>query len=71
MKPDRYYLLINSLLDDWILALSTLKAFADDNFNVAQMVQLIFDWLENILEKDNMSDTSIFSNSHFVFQMLL
>ena len=37
------YLVMNSLPNNNILALTKLKAFADDNFSIAQMVQLLFD----------------------------
>ena len=38
-------------LDDKILDLSKLKAFADDNFIVAQMVQFFSDRVESIAGK--------------------
>ena len=41
---------INSSQDSQILAMSVLKAFADNNFDVAQMVQSIFDRIENIFK---------------------
>ena len=47
----RYVLVNNPLPDDKILALSKLKAFADDNFDADQMAQFFFDRLENMMEK--------------------
>ena len=41
----------NSLPNDKILSLSSLKTFADDKFNVAQMMISLFDSLENIVGK--------------------
>ena len=49
------------LIPDDILALSKLKAVADDNFSVAQMVQFFSDRI----------DTSIFLFSYDVFKSLL
>ena len=43
---------LNLLPDDKLQALSKLKAFADDNFNVAQTVQDFFERLENTVEKE-------------------
>ena len=42
---------INRVPDDKILALSELKAFADDNFNVAQLAQFFLNTAENIVAK--------------------
>ena len=42
---------VKPLPDDKILALSKLKAFADDNFSVAQMVQIYSYRVENIVGK--------------------
>ena len=47
--------------------LSKLKAFADDNLNVAQTVKFLFDSLKNIVRKREILITSIFSFSHNVF----
>ena len=41
----------NSLSNDTNEDLSKLKAFADDNLNVAQMMKCFFDTLENIVGK--------------------
>ena len=54
-----------------MLALSKLKAFADDNFIVAQMLQLFIDTVENIGEKEKMLVTNIFSYCNNVFKRLL
>ena len=43
--------MIYLLLDDKILALSKLKALAEDTFIVAQVVQTFFDRVENIFRK--------------------
>ena len=42
---------INPLPHDKILALFKLKAFADNNFNLAQMAQSFFEGVENIVVK--------------------
>ena len=39
----------NGLIDNKILALSKLKAFADDNFNVAEVVKFLLGRIENIV----------------------
>ena len=44
-----YYL--NSLPNDKTLNQTELKAFADDNSNVAQMVIFVFDRIENMVRK--------------------
>ena len=41
----------NSLANDKILALTKLKAFADDKFIVAKMMIPVFDMAENIVGK--------------------
>ena len=43
--------IINPLPHDKILALFKLKAFADNNFNLAQMEQSFFEGVENIVGK--------------------
>ena len=43
--------LFNSLPDDKILALSKLKAFADNKINVAQNIKFVFHKVENIAGK--------------------
>ena len=40
---------------------SKLKAFADENSNVAQMMQFFFDWEENIVGKGENA-----GNQHFL-----
>ena len=42
---------LNSLPDDKILDWSKLKAFADDNFDITEMVQFFPDQVENIVGK--------------------
>ena len=42
---------LNSVLGDKVSAMSKLKAFADDDFFVAQMVLFFFDMAENIFGK--------------------
>ena len=49
--PNRGYSSLNPLPDDKILTLSKLKAFADDNFDVAQIAKFSSCSLENIVEK--------------------
>ena len=46
----------NPLPDDKILPLSKLKAFADDNFIVAQIAKFFFNRVENIVEKGENAD---------------
>ena len=52
------------------LALSKLIAFADENFNVAEIMQFFFDGVENIVGKGKMLVTRIYSFSHNVFKRL-
>ena len=42
---------INYFTDDKCLHLSKLKAFADDNFHVDQIIQLFFERVENLVGK--------------------
>ena len=42
---------LHPLPDDKILPLSKLRAFADDNFSVAQIAKFFFNRVENIVEK--------------------
>ena len=44
-------IIINPLTDKRFLASSKLKAFADDNFNMAQIVQFFFEKVENVVGK--------------------
>ena len=62
--------LINSLPNDKILTWSKLKSFADSKIKVADIMIFVFNGLENILGKEKMLDTSIFSFSHNVFNRL-
>ena len=43
----------NPLPGNKIITLSKFKAFEDNNFLEAQMVQFLFERVENIVEKDN------------------
>ena len=52
------------------LALSRSKAFEDDDFNAAQMVEFFFGNINNVV-KQGENDRSIFSFSHNVFKRLL
>ena len=56
-----------------ILALYRLKAFADDNFIVAGMVQFLFDWVKNIVGKCWLPVFSSFSHNVFkyLFHMII
>ena len=51
--------------------LTKLKAFADDKFNVVEMLISLFDGVENIVGKGKMLVASIFSCSHNIFERLL
>ena len=59
-------LLFNPLPDDQILALSNLKAFADNKVNITPCIKFVFHRIENIVGKGE-NVTSIFSFSHNVF----
>ena len=61
----------NPLPNNTILALSKLKAFADDNFYLAQMVQFLFDREENILRKGENTGFQHFLLSLNVFKKSL
>ena len=62
---------INSLPNNKILVVIKLKAFANDNINVAQMMISVFDREENIVGKGVNAGTIIFSFSHNIFKRLL
>ena len=47
------YFFPNSLQNNKTLALSKLKAFADDNFSLAQMVHVLYDGIERNIGKKN------------------
>ena len=51
--------------------MTKLKAFADNNLNVASMMTSLFDKQENILRKGEKLVTSIISFSHNVFKSSL
>ena len=55
------FIFLNSLSDDKILDLSKFKALADDNFNVAQMVQFLSDMVQNMVGKGEIADFQYFS----------
>ena len=60
---------VDPLPDDKILALSKLKAFADDKINVTQNINFVFHRLKKALwEKEKILVTSIFSLFHNVFK---
>ena len=63
--------LINPLPENKIQALSKLKAFADDNFIVAQMMQTFFESLENIVGKGENAGDPHFLLFHNIFKRLL
>ena len=50
-KAENKLRLVNFLPNGKLLDQPILKAFADDNFKVAQMVQFFFDRVENIVGK--------------------
>ena len=50
-KQKRYLICINPLPNNTILPLTKLKAFADNNFYFAKMVQFFFERIENIIGK--------------------
>ena len=63
--------LFNCLPDNKILALTKLKVFADDKFNVAEEMNAVFD-SKDIVEKEKMLlVTSVFSFTHNLFKSLL
>ena len=51
----------NSLPNDEILALSKLKAFADDNLHRVQLMEFLFNRIENIMGKGENA-----GNQHFL-----
>ena len=55
----------NSLLNDQILDMTKLKAFAKDKLNVAQIMISVFDRVEDIVRKGENA------GSHCIFQRLL
>ena len=61
-----YPLLNNNLLDQ-----SKLKVLADDKISVTKKLKFVLERLENVVEKEKMLVTSIFSCSHNVFKRLL
>ena len=59
----------NSLLNNKLLDVTKLKAYADDKLNFATMIISPFDTVENTCrEKEKMLVTSIFAFSHSDFQ---
>ena len=62
---------LNSLPNNKILDKSKLKAFADNNIISAKMMIFVSDRVENIVGKEKMLVTSIFSYSHNVFKRIL
>ena len=59
---------LNSLPVSKILAFTKLKAFADYKIKILKLMIFVFDRVENIVEKEKMLVTSIFSFSHHVFK---
>ena len=59
---------IKSLPHDKILNLTKLKAFADDKIHLIHVMNSLFDGVENIMGKEKMLVTTIFSFSHNVFK---
>ena len=62
---------VNSLPNNKILDWSNLKAFADDKMNLNEKLKVVLQRLENILGKEKMLVTNIFSYSQNVFKNLL
>ena len=56
--------------NDKLFDLSKLKAFADDKSNLTQNLKFVLDGAENIVGKEKMLVTSIFSFSYNVFKSL-
>ena len=65
------FLCITSIPNDNILDCTKLKAFADVKLNDAKMMISLFYRVENIVGKEKMLVTSIFSFSLNVFQSVL
>ena len=63
--------LLNPFPHDKILDQSKLKAFADDKLNVTKMIISVFDRVENVAGKGEITCTSNFSFSHNVFKRLI
>ena len=63
-----YKINISPLPDDKILALSKLKAFADNNFSVVQMAQTFLHRIENGVGKGEKAGYQHFSFSHNVLK---
>ena len=61
---------LNSLSNDKIVDMSNLKAFADDKIYVTEKLKFVLRSIENIMGKEKMLVTSIFSSSHNVFKRL-
>ena len=59
--------IINSLPNDKILEVTKLKAFTDDNLNIAKMTISLFNRVETLWKKEKKLVTSIFSFSNSVF----
>ena len=53
--------MFNPLPDDKILGLPKLKVFADDKLNVTQNIEVVFDRIEKIVEKEENT-----GNQHFL-----
>ena len=67
-KDKESSLLIDSLSDDKNIYLSILKESADENSKAVKLMEFFYGVVENIVEKEKMMVTSIFSFSHNVFK---
>ena len=65
---ERSYLSL--ILNDKILDLSKLKAFADDKVNITEKIKFVLERVKNVVGKAD-AVTSIFSLSHNVFKSFL
>ena len=63
--------MFNSLPNDKILDCSKLKAFADNNLYIAQMMIYVFDRVENIVEKGKKCWLPAFSPFPTMFSIAL
>ena len=56
----------NPSLDDKILGLPKLKAFADEKLNVTQNIKVVFHRIENIVEKEENAGYQCVKSHHCV-----
>ena len=64
------FYIINSFPDDINLPLSKLKAFGDDKFNVAKMIQFLCERVENVVGKGENAGYQHFPRFSQCFQNL-